>query len=91
MTSSSLSRGCKIDDLSGGQQRGNGGGSRNRLLSQATADAAGVPVASFSLEGTAVGNIASQLIALRVVKDLRTFRALLGADLKQKVYAPRRG
>ena len=68
-----------------------GGGSRNRLLCQATADAAGVPVASFSLEGTAVGNIASQLIALRVVKDLRTFRALLGADLRQKVYSPRRG
>ncbi|PHX85827.1 MAG: carbohydrate kinase [Opitutia bacterium] len=66
-----------------------GGGSKNRLLCQATADAAGIPVVSFALEGTAVGNIASQLIALRAVKDLPTFRRHLGAGLKQKVYAPR--
>ena len=66
-----------------------GGGSKNRLLCQATADAAGVPVVSFALEGTAVGNIASQLIALRAVKDLATFRQHLGADLKQKIYSPR--
>ena len=65
-----------------------GGGSKNRLLCQATANAAGVPVVSFSLEGTAVGNIASQLIALRAVKDLATFRRHLSADLKQTVYAP---
>ncbi|MBC8011424.1 MAG: rhamnulokinase, partial [Burkholderiales bacterium] len=32
-----------------------GGGSKNRLLCQATANAAGVPVVSFALEGTAVG------------------------------------
>lgn len=65
-----------------------GGGSKNRLLCQATADAAGVPVISFSLEGTAVGNIARQLIALKAVKDLKTFRRLLSADLQQKTYAP---
>lgn len=66
-----------------------GGGSKNRLLCQATADAAGVPVVSFSLEGTAVGNIASQLIALRAVKNLATFRSHLTANLKQTVYVPR--
>ena len=66
-----------------------GGGSKNRLLCQATADAAGLPVVSFALEGTAVGNIASQLIALRAVKDLATFRRHLSANLKQKVYSPR--
>jgi rhamnulokinase len=65
-----------------------GGGSKNRLLCQATADAAGVPVVSFALEGTAVGNIASQLIALGAVKDLATFRRHLGANLKQTVYRP---
>ncbi|MFI5356412.1 MAG: rhamnulokinase family protein [Opitutales bacterium] len=67
-----------------------GGGSKNRLLCQATANAAGIPVVSFSLEGTAVGNIARQLIALQAVKDLRTFRRLLSANLDQKVYTPQR-
>ena len=66
-----------------------GGGSKNRLLCQATADEARVPVVSFALEGTAVGNLASQLIALRAVKDLATFRHHLGATLKQTVYRPR--
>jgi len=65
-----------------------GGGSKNRLLCAATAREAGVPVVSFALEGTAVGNIASQLISLRAVKDLPTFRRLLGADLKQVTYRP---
>ncbi len=65
-----------------------GGGSKNRLLCQSTANASGVPVISFSLEGTAVGNLASQLISLGAVKDLKTFRRLLGATLKQTTYAP---
>lgn len=66
-----------------------GGGSKNRLLCQATADASGLPVVSFQLEGTAVGNIASQLIALGAVKDLATFRRHLERGLVQKTYTPR--
>ena len=66
-----------------------GGGSKNRLLCQATANATGLPVVSFALEGTAVGNLASQLIALRAVKDLATFRRYLGAGLQQTVYSPK--
>jgi len=66
-----------------------GGGSKNRLLCQATADAAGVPVVSFALEGTAVGNLACQLVALKAVKNTAAFRALFGKTLKQTVYQPR--
>jgi len=66
-----------------------GGGSKNRLLCQATADAAGVPVVSFAIEGTAVGNLANQLIALGEVKDLPTFRRHFGAELKQTTFTPR--
>ena len=66
-----------------------GGGSKNRLLCQATADAAGIPVVSFSLEGTAVGNLAGQLVALGAVKDHATFRHHLAAHLRQTVYPPR--
>jgi rhamnulokinase len=68
-----------------------GGGSRNPLLCQATADAAGIPVVSYSLEGAAVGNLARQLIALGAVKDLPTFRACLAGDLTKTVYSPRAG
>jgi len=66
-----------------------GGGSKNRLLCQATADASGLPVVSFALEGTAVGNVANQLIALDAVKNLAAFRAALTSDLKQTVYQPK--
>jgi rhamnulokinase len=66
-----------------------GGGARNRLLCQATADAAGLPVHAFVLEGTAVGNLASQLTALRAVPSLAAFRALLAVHLQSVVYNPR--
>lgn len=66
-----------------------GGGSKNRLLCQATADAAGLPVVSYSLEGAAVGNLASQLIALKAVKNLATFRTLFAAGLAGTEYIPR--
>ena len=65
-----------------------GGGSKNRLLCQATANASGLPVVSFALEGSTVGNLANQLIALRAVKSLAEFRALYSPTLKQTVYQP---
>ncbi len=66
-----------------------GGGSKNRLLCQATADASGLPVVSFSLEGSVVGNLANQLIALGAVKNLAAFRATLSTQLRQTTYRPR--
>jgi rhamnulokinase len=65
-----------------------GGGSKNRLLCQATANASGRPVHAFTLEGTAVGNIVSQLIGLRAVRDLATFRALFSRQLTPVIYTP---
>ena len=65
-----------------------GGGSKNRLLCQATATASGLPVHAFTLEGTAVGNIASQLIGLRAVRNLATFREILGRQIKANLYQP---
>ncbi len=66
-----------------------GGGSQNRLLCRATADAAGLPVASYALEGAAVGNIASQLIALGAVRDIAAFRAAYSPQLRKEEYLPR--
>ncbi|HVU17343.1 MAG TPA: FGGY-family carbohydrate kinase [Candidatus Didemnitutus sp.] len=65
-----------------------GGGSRNRLLCQATADATGLPVVSLSLEGSAVGNIGSQLIALGALPDLAAFRRHLLPQLSPISYQP---
>ncbi len=66
-----------------------GGGSKNRLLCQATANASGLPVHAFTLEGTAVGNLASQLVGLRAVRNLATFRAALGRQIKANIYQPK--
>jgi rhamnulokinase len=65
-----------------------GGGSRNRLLCQATADASGLPVVSLSLEGAAIGNLASQLIAIGAVRDLATFRRHLSSGLRKTTFKP---
>jgi len=66
-----------------------GGGSKNKLLCQATADACGVPLVSLEIEGSAVGNIAHQLIALGAMPDLATFRRQFARSLQQTVYQPR--
>jgi len=66
-----------------------GGGSQNRLVCQATADASGLPVHALTLEGSAVGNIASQLIALRAVRDLAAFRERFAQQLSATVYLAR--
>jgi rhamnulokinase len=65
-----------------------GGGSKNRLLCQATADASGLPVHALSIEGSAVGNIAAQLIGLRAVPTLAEFRRLFGRQLSPTIYTP---
>lgn len=66
-----------------------GGGAKNTLLCQATADASGLPVHAFNLEGTATGNLAAQLVALRAVRNLAAFRATVQAQLRPVVYTPR--
>lgn len=48
-----------------------GGGSRNELLNQFTADALGVPVVAGPVEATAVGNVLVQAMGLKIVRSLR--------------------
>ena len=51
-----------------------GGGSRNRLLNQFTADATGRTVVAGPVEATALGNIAMQMLATGAVASLAEAR-----------------
>jgi rhamnulokinase len=54
-----------------------GGGSQNDYLNQLTAAACGLPVYAGPTEGTALGNIASQMIALGALPDLDSARDVI--------------
>jgi len=66
-----------------------GGGCQNRLLDQMTADALGLPVLAGPVEGTAVGNILVQAIALGEIKDLEEGRRLVKGSFNIQKYTPR--
>ena len=67
-----------------------GGGARNELLCQLTADACGLPVEAGPVEATALGNVLVQARALGAVgPDLRALRALLRATQAVRRYEPR--
>ena len=65
-----------------------GGGVKDRLLCQLTADACRIPVCTGSEEATAYGNAVIQLIASGVVPDLLEARWLIAKSIKSKTYTP---
>ena len=68
-----------------------GGGSRNELLCQLTADACEVPVVAGPVEATAIGNVLVQARAHGLVGgDLMTLRALVRATHPLRRFEPRR-
>ena len=67
-----------------------GGGARNSLLCQLTADACGVPVLAGPVEATAIGNVLIQARAHGLLAgDLETLRALVRATQEIRHYEPR--
>ncbi|HEU5241565.1 MAG TPA: rhamnulokinase family protein, partial [Ornithinibacter sp.] len=65
-----------------------GGGSNNALLSQLTADATGLPVYCGPVEATALGNAATQLVALGELADLADIRRVIVGTTDMTTYAP---
>ncbi|HJP73780.1 MAG TPA: rhamnulokinase family protein [Pseudonocardiaceae bacterium] len=64
-----------------------GGGSRNELLCQLTADACGLPVVAGPAEATALGNVLVQARAAGVISgDLAELRSLLRSTLSLRTY-----
>jgi sugar (pentulose or hexulose) kinase len=67
-----------------------GGGTRNSLLCQLTADACGLPVVAGPVEATAIGNVLVQARALGALGgDLTRLRALIRATQPVTRYQPR--
>lgn len=65
-----------------------GGGARNRLLCQLTAEITGLPVSAGAVEATALGNVLVQAIAAGAVADLAQARQLSAACAGQTIYEP---
>jgi len=67
-----------------------GGGARNRLLCQLTADSCGRPVVAGPVEATALGNVLVQARALGLVSgSLADLRALVRATQPVRRFEPR--
>ncbi|MEU5216644.1 FGGY-family carbohydrate kinase [Streptomyces sp. NPDC020807] len=66
-----------------------GGGSRNELLCQLTADATGLPVVAGPAEATALGNVLVQARTAGLVGDLAAMRGLVAGTQQLRRYTPR--
>ena len=66
-----------------------GGGARNGLLAQATADATGLPVVCGPVEATSLGNAATQLVALGELGGVADIRALIARTTDLRTWSPR--
>lgn len=71
------------------QMRVIGGGSKNRLLNQLTADATGKKVLAGPAEATALGNVAMQILATRGAGSLQEVRAVVESSFPTEVFSPR--
>jgi len=66
-----------------------GGGSKNALLNQFTANACGIPALAGPAEATAIGNILVQAIALGDLSSLAAGRAVVAASFPPEQFTPR--
>ena len=67
-----------------------GGGSQNRYLNQATADATGLPVAAGPVEATVIGNVLVQAIAAERFASLAEARHYVAEKVPSQTFVPQR-
>jgi rhamnulokinase len=67
-----------------------GGGAKNELLNQLTANATGLTVVAGPVEGTAIGNILIQALALGHLKTLSELRSVVRQSFTTKIYQPKK-
>ena len=65
-----------------------GGGCKNTILSQYTADVLNRPVTAGPIEATAIGNVMSQLIALKEIEDVKQAREVVKRSFPTEEYQP---
>jgi len=65
-----------------------GGGSQNWMLCQFTANATGLPVVAGPAEGTALGNVMVQAMALGIVRSLAEIRRMIRNSFEFKEFIP---
>lgn len=65
-----------------------GGGSRNELLNQWTANAVGIPVIAGPSEATAIGNVMVQALAAGAARDIASMRQLISRSISLKTFYP---
>jgi rhamnulokinase len=66
-----------------------GGGTKNRLLSQLTADATGRPVVAGPIEATAIGNLLAQAIALGEIASWEEARQVVRQSFDVETFEPK--
>ncbi len=65
-----------------------GGGSKNDMLNQFTANAIRRPVVAGPSEGTVIGNLLVQAMALGEIKDMPQLREVVAASFENKTFLP---
>jgi rhamnulokinase len=66
-----------------------GGGTQNRRLCQATADACGRRVLAGPVEATATGNLAMQMVSAGAISSVAQAREVIGRSFEVQEYVPR--
>ncbi|MGH9517247.1 MAG: rhamnulokinase [Terriglobales bacterium] len=66
-----------------------GGGSKNRVLNQFTADATGRRVLAGPVEATALGNVGMQILATGAASSLAEVRAIIDRSFRTGTFEPR--